>query len=213
VSLRERLERLEERERRLLGVALAIVVAGLVLFPPVTLFAFVHTKKSEVEDVRAAIQAILDEEEALEHARAEKVAITQRYSRPAPQLQAFLARLASEAGVEIPESQDRQVVPRGKKFEERSTKITLRKVGMLKLVKFLEKIEQSGHPVRITQFDVRKRGSEPDSYDVDMIVSAFDRKAPEPKAATRDAGAPSSADAGAKEEGEDTDKDKNEGEP
>ena len=68
-----------------------------------------------------------------------------------------------EVQVEIPESQDRQAVPHGKRFTERSTKITLRKVGMLKLVKFLEKIEQSGHPVRITQIDVRKRGTEPDS--------------------------------------------------
>jgi general secretion pathway protein M len=202
VSLRERLERLEERERRLLGVAVAIVVIAAILLPPVSLFAFVHSKKSEVDDVRAAIQAIVDEEESLAMARAEKLAITQRYSRPAPQLQAFLARLATEAGVEIPESQDRQMVPRGKKFEERSTKITLRKIGMLKLVKFLEKIVQSGHPVRITQFDVRKRGTEPDSYDVDMIVSAFDRKVTaEPKGgATRDAGAPPSDAGSAKEE-------------
>jgi general secretion pathway protein M len=213
MSLRERLERLEERERRLLGVALAIVIVGVILLPPVTLFAFVQSKKGEVEDVRAAIQAIVDEEAALEHARAEKVAITQRYSRAAPQLQAFLAGLASEAGVEIPESQDRQVVPRGKKFDERSTKISLRKVGMLKLVKFLERIELSGHPIRITQFDVRKRGSEPDSYDVDMVVSAFDRKAPEPKATIgRDGGAPSAGDAGAGK-GEDEDEDKDKGEP
>lgn len=213
MSLRERLDRLEDRERRLLGIALAIALAGAILLPPVSLFAYVQAKKGEVEDVRAAIQAILDEEESLERARAEKVAITQRYSRPAPQLQAFLARLAGEASVEIPESQDRQVVPRGKKFEERSTKITLRKVGLLKLVKFLEKIVQSGHPVRITQFDIRKRGSEPDSYDVDMIVSAFDRKAPEPKPGTaRDAGAPVAADAG-RPKGDEKDEDEDEDEP
>ena len=212
MSLRERLDRLEDRERRLLGIALAIVVVGAILLPPVSLFAFVHSKKSEVDDVRAAIQAIVDEQDALDSARSEKTAITQRYSRPAPQLQAFLARLASEAGVEIPESQDRQVVPRGKKFEERSTKITLRKIGMLKLVKFLEKIEQSGHPVRITQFDVRKRGSEPDSYDVDMIVSAFDRKV-EPKGTARDAGAPSAADASVPKSEDEADKDKDEEQP
>jgi hypothetical protein len=93
-------------------------------------------------------------------------------------------------------------VPHGKRFEERSTKITLRKVGLLKLVKFLEKIEHSGHPVRISQFDMRKRGSEPDSYDVDIVVSAFDRKA-EPKTAKvlRDGG-PSPA-ASADSEGDD----------
>jgi general secretion pathway protein M len=48
---------------------------------------------------------------------------------------------------------------------------------MLKLARFLERIEQSGHPVSITQLTIRKRGIEPDSYDVDMVVSAFERKA------------------------------------
>jgi general secretion pathway protein M len=189
VSIRERLERLEDRERRLLGIAVAVAVAGALLVPPVALAAVVHGKRGEVEDIQAAVQSILAEEESIAQSRAERAAITERYSRPAPQLQAFLARLASEASVEIPESQDRQVVPRGKRFDERSTKITLRKVGMLKLSRFLEKIVNSGHPVRITQIDIRKRGTEPDSYDVDMIVSAFDRKAPEKSAAAaRDGG-------------------------
>lgn len=189
MSVRERLERLDDREKRLLGVALGIALLGVVLLPPAALFAVLHSRRSDVEAVREAITAIGDSSAVIERGKAEKVAMAERYARTAPQLQAFLAGLASQAGVEIPESQDRQSVPRGKRFEERSTKITLRKVGMLKLVKFLEKIEQSGYPVKITQINVRKRGSEPDSYDVDLVVSAFDRKA-EPKAAGVDAGAP-----------------------
>jgi general secretion pathway protein M len=191
VNLRERLQGLEERERRLLGVALLIALTGVVLAPPIALYAVLHSKRSDVEAVRAAVASIEEQSELIERAKAEKVALTQRYRSPAPQLQAFLARLASEAGVEIPESQDRQAVPRGKRFDERSTKVTLRKVGMLKLVRFLEKIEHSGHPVKISQIDIRKR-PDPDSYDVDMVVSAFDRKAPEPKPgakADRDGGA------------------------
>jgi len=191
VSLADRLRGLEERERRLLGILIAMVVGALVLLPPAALYALVHSRQSEVDEIRSAIQAIEDERETVERAKAVKGAIEQRYASPAPPLAAFLARLASEAGVEIPESQDRQAVPHGKRFDERSTKITLRKVGLIKLVKFLEKIEHSGHPVRISQFDIRKRGAEPDSYDVDLVVSAFDRKA-EPKAAAkaaRDGGA------------------------
>jgi len=193
VSLRERLQGLEERERRLLGIALLVAVVGLVLAPPVALYAILHSRRSEVESVRAAIVAIEDQADVIELAKAQKGALEQRYKKPAPQLQAFLAKLASDVGVEIPESQDRQLVPRGKRFDERSTKITLRKVGMLKLVKFLEKIEQSGHPVKVSQLDIRKRSEAPDAYDVDMIVSAFDRKAlPEAKP-----GAKSERDGGA----------------
>ena len=193
MSLRERLQGLEERERRLLGIALLVAVVGLVLAPPVALYAILHSRRSEVESVRAAIVAIEDQADVIELAKAQKGALEQRYKKPAPQLQAFLAKLASDVGVEIPESQDRQLVPRGKRFDERSTKITLRKVGMLKLVKFLEKIEQSGHPVKVSQLDIRKRSEAPDAYDVDMIVSAFDRKAlPEAKP-----GAKSERDGGA----------------
>jgi general secretion pathway protein M len=182
VSLRERLQGLEERERRLLGIALLVAVVGVVLTPPIALYAVLHSRRSEVEAVRGALAAIEDQSEVIELAKAQKGALEQRYKKPAPQLQAFLAKLASDSGVDIPESQDRQSVPRGKRFDERSTKITLRKVGMLKLVKFLERIEHSGHPVKVSQIDIRKRTEAADSYDVDMIVSAFDRKAaPEPK--------------------------------
>lgn len=193
MSVRERLERLDDRERRLLGVALAIAIVGVVMLPPAALFAVLHSRRTDVEAVREAISAIGDSTAVIERGKADKGAIQERYARTAPQLQAFLAGLASQVGVEIPESQDRQAVPRGKRFDERSTKVTLRKVGMLKLVKFLERIEQSGFPVRVTQINVRKRGTEPDSYDVDLVVSAFDRKAPEPKAGGVDAGAPASS--------------------
>ena len=207
MSLADRLRGLEDRERRLLAILVAMVVGAILLLPPVALYALVHTRRGDVDEVREAIQAIEAEREVVERAKAGKGALEQRYASPAPPLAAFLARLASEAGVEIPESQDRQAVPHGKRFEERSTKLTLRKVGLIKLVKFLEKLEQSGHPVRISQFDIRKRGSEPDSYDVDLVVSAFDRKA-EPKAAkaARDGGAAPQASATSESDDKDEEK-------
>lgn len=192
MTLRERMERLEDRERRLLFIMLAIAAAAVVLLPPLAVSAMVHSRESDVEAVRDALAAIADEKEALERVKSEKSAIVQRYARPAPPLAAFLAGLASQSSLEILESQDRQAVPHGKKFEERTTKITLRKVGMLNLSKFLERIEQSGHPLRVSQFNLRKRGTEPDSYDVDMVVSAFDRKA-EPKSDKAQAAASASA--------------------
>ena len=68
-------------------------------------------------------------------------------------------------------------------YEERSTRITLRKVGMLPLAKFMESIERSGYPVKITKLNIRRSGSQPDQYDVSMTVSSFDRKVPEKKPA------------------------------
>jgi general secretion pathway protein M len=176
MKLSDRIARLEERERRLLAILGGVFGLIIVVLVPVGLAAMVHSKSNENEALRLAATDIQDSREALEKAKAQRQAILERYSRPAPQLAAFLAGLAQQVGVEIPETQDRQAVPHGKKFTERMTKVALRKTGMLKLVRFMEKIEQSGHPVSISQLNIRKRGSEQDSYDVEMVVSAFDRK-------------------------------------
>jgi general secretion pathway protein M len=177
MSLRERLDRLEERERRLLGI-LAVVVAGIVvLLMPLAVTAALHGSRSDNQALRDAIAQITAERPLIERGRALHKALEDRYSRPAPPLTSFLAKLAQEVEVDIPETQDRQSVPHGKRYEEKATKITLRKVGMLKVARLMERIEQSGHPLSISQLTIRKRGLEPDSYDVDMVVSAFERKA------------------------------------
>lgn len=183
MSISERLSRLEPRERRLLGVMGAVFGFMAFLAVPIAIAATVHAQASTNDALREAITSIEDAREQVEKAQAVRDAVTRRYATPAPALASFLARVASEAQIDIPESQDRQAVPHGKRYSERSTKITLRKVGMLKLVRLMEKIETSGHPVSISSLDIRKRASEPDSFDVDMVVSAFDRKAPEPKKA------------------------------
>ena len=51
----------------------------------------------------------------------------------------------------------------------------------------MERIEQSGHPVSISQLNIRKRGMEPDAFDVDMVVSAFERKPDKPAAKAKPA--------------------------
>jgi general secretion pathway protein M len=180
MNLSERIERLEPRERQLLAVLSGVLAVFLLLLVPVGVAALIGSKRSEIEELRDAIdqiQASRDELKTIERQRAQ---VIERYSRPAPPLAGLLEKLASQSQLAIPESQDRALVPHGKRFEERSTKIVLRKVGMLNLVNFMERVEQSGHPLTISKLNIRKRGTEPDSYDVEMIVSAFDRKA-EPK--------------------------------
>lgn len=184
MSLAEKIGRLEERERQLLAVMAVVGFVVLVLLLPLGVTALLHTSRGQNDELRAAIAEISDSRDVIERGRAVRRFLEDRYSRPAPPLASFLAGLAAEGGVEIPETQDRQPVPHGKRYEEKSSKITLRRIGMLKLARFLERIEQSGHPVSISQLTIRKRGVEPDSYDVDMVVSAFERKAEKPAAKT-----------------------------
>ena len=183
MSLAERLSRLEPRERRLLGIFGGIFGAMAFLAVPIAIAASVHGQASDNDALREAISSIEDSREKVAKAQAAREAVATRYANPAPPLAAFLSKIASEVQLEIPESQDRQAVPHGKRYSERSTKIVLRKVGMLKLIHLMERIETSGHPITLSALNIRKRAVEPDSFDVDMVVSAYDRKAPEPKKA------------------------------
>jgi len=177
VNIADRFARLDSREQRLLNTALLVVGVIVVVLVPIVLTILVHGRRSDNQALRDAADSITDAQEQIAKAKLEKAATLERYARPAPPLAAFLAGLATEAGIEIPESQDRQAVPHGKNYSERSTKIALHKVGMLKLAKFMERIEQAGNPIKISGLNIRKRGLEPDSYDVEMVVSAFDRSA------------------------------------
>ena len=43
------------------------------------------------------------------------------------------------------------------------------------IARFLESLEKSGHSIAISRLNIRKRSAEPDSYDVEIGVSAYDR--------------------------------------
>jgi general secretion pathway protein M len=61
---------------------------------------------------------------------------------------------------------------------------------MLAISKFLESIEQSGYPIMVSQIDLRKRAGEPDTYDIEVTISAFDKVEAPPAAPAATAGTP-----------------------
>jgi general secretion pathway protein M len=181
MTLQGRLDRLEPRERRLLGVLVGVFVLLVLLFIPAGFLTLLSSERADNDEIRDVINAIQDGREMVRKREAERQAILARYATPAPPLAALLEENAQKTDLEIPESQDRAVIPHGNEYEERSTKIVLRKVGMFNLVKLMESIAVSKYPLRISQLNIRKRGTGTDSYDVQMVVSAFDRKEKEKK--------------------------------
>jgi general secretion pathway protein M len=176
MNLRERFEQLDAREQRLLTILGGVLAVMLILLVPLLLSAMISSKRTSNEELHAAIQSIYDARDVIAAREAERRQMRDRYARPAPPLAAFIDKIASDLGIEIPESQDMPPAPHGKKFEERSTKLTLQKIGMLNLATFMERVENGGYPVRLTQLSIRKRATETDSYDVNLVISAFDRK-------------------------------------
>jgi general secretion pathway protein M len=187
VTFTERLDKLEPRERRLLGILTGLVVALLVLAVPMYAWSAVRGARDSNDQVRDLITDIYKARMGVGELRAKQEALLARYAKPAPALAGFIEDAAKQNNITVADSQDKPEVPHGKKYTERITVVKLHKVGMLNLVKLLEKIEQSGHPLAISRLNIRPRSGEPDSYEVELGVSAYDRKA-DPKEKEKDKG-------------------------
>lgn len=181
MNLQERIEQLAPRERLLLNVLIGFVLIFVVGLLPIMLWSSLAGRRAHNNQLREAIAAIHRARPLLAKRKMDKAMVLARYEKKAPALAGFIETEAKKHNVEIPESQPRSPLPHGKEFEERSERFTLRKVDLLSLVKFMEGIAQSPYPVTISELNIRKRSA--DSYDVSMVVSAFDRTAgskPEP---------------------------------
>ena len=194
MTLRERFDKLEPRERRLLTILLGMFAVIALLLVPVGIFSLVSGKRGENDEVRELINEIHSARAQVSERKARHDALLARYAKPTPPLGGFIEEKAKEAGLASPESQDRPEIPHGKRYTERLTVVKLHKVGLLGLSKTLEKIETSGHPVSITRLNIKPRANEPDSYEVELGVSAFDRKADAPGSASPAGSASASPD-------------------
>ncbi|XXT19779.1 hypothetical protein WME94_57120 [Sorangium sp. So ce429] len=176
MTLRERLDKLEPRERRLLTILLGFLAVCVLLLVPIGLASVASGKRTENQDVRDLLQSIYEASGKVSERKAQKDALLARYARPAPPLAGFIEDAAKQQGLAAAESQDRPDVPHGKKYTERVTVVKMHRIGMLGLAKMLERVESSGHPVAVTRLNIKPRAGEPDSYEVELGVSAFDRK-------------------------------------
>jgi general secretion pathway protein M len=176
MSWKDRLTRMDPRERRLLTVFFSVFAVIVPIVILVVTKRAVMVSQSENDQLRKVLDDLAESQQSLSKSDAMRQAIVARYGRAAPPLGALLDNQARQNGIEIPESQDRPVVPHGKRFDERSTRIQLRKVGLLSFARFMESVERAQYPIVFSRLDIRKRLSESDSYDVELIASAYDRK-------------------------------------
>lgn len=177
-SAKAMLERvkLNPREQRLMTILLAVLGGLLFVGLPIVIEVLLVSKRSEVEGMREALSAVQTARPRIRDQQAKRDAVATRYAQKAPPLAGFLEQAAKAQKLDVTDSVDRPEVPIGKRFVERNTVIHLKKAGMYGFAKFLEAIERSGHPVSVTRLNVRKRSAEPDSFDVELGVSAYDRK-------------------------------------
>jgi hypothetical protein len=193
MSIQDRLASLEPRERRLVGV-LVLVFAAMVLFAiPFGVSALLSDENEAHAQLTQAIERLETEGDAIRAQQDAQEALLKRYETAAPALAGFLSKAASASTLAIPESKPESPIGHGKRYEERPTAISFRKVGLLALVRFMERVSGGSEPIGITKLNVRKRGADPDSYDVQMTVSAYHRLAPKADKADKADKAPQEA--------------------
>ena len=140
----------------------------------------VSSRRAENEELRDALTSVNGARAKIQERKQKRDQIANRYSKKAPSLAGFIEQNASSNKLQVTDSVDRPDTPHGKKYVERHTVVHFKKSGMLSIAKFMESIEKSSYPVSISRLNVRKRSGEPDSYDVEVGVSAFDRNEPAP---------------------------------
>jgi len=182
---RIRPSRLSAREQRLLTLLGGVLAFFVLVVAPIVLETTIFSRKSQNDKLRSALEAVQSARPQVRERQARKDAVAVRYRKKAPALAGFLEQAARSQKLEVTDSQDRPEVPIGKRYTERNTVIHLKKAGMYAIAKFIENLEKSGDAVAVTRLNVRRRTGEPDSYDVEIGVSAYDRSE-QPRATDKD---------------------------
>jgi general secretion pathway protein M len=170
----------------------ALVAVGVLLgILPLALQALAWSRLRDNNELRETLVKVQSSRSELRLQSQRKESVAQRYANKAPPLAGFLEQQARAHKLEISDSSDRSEVPHGKRYVERLTSVHLKKAGMLPIARFLEALEQSGHPLAISRLSIRKRSGEPNSFDVELGVSAYDRSEVKETASSKAAPVPS----------------------
>lgn len=149
---------------------------GLVLLP-VSLEVWSWFSASHNAHLTEALSSVQSARADLAQRKARSQGIAARYAKKAPALGGLLEQEAKKAQIQLTDSVDRPEVATGKMYVERQTVVHMKKTAIVPILLMLEGVEQSGFPLTVPRLNLRKRGGEPDAYDVELGVSAFDRNA------------------------------------
>lgn len=181
-SLRDRFDRLSQRERTLVG---ALGVTFIVLLTLVVGFLITDGLSSMEERNAGMRQALKDidlHRDAYLRQKARTAQLESRLGRSSMQLGGFLEQCAKDAGVDIPESNERPPAQAGKQYVEHATDLRLTRVKLDALVDFMRRIETGPNMVVVSALSVHVRDDHHQELDVEMTVSTWERATLKPSA-------------------------------
>jgi general secretion pathway protein M len=166
---------ISDRERRTMRILVVLLPSVLLVVGLVASQIAIGRRRSEIESLIEARTTVEDARTRVAEAKARKQQLAQRYGSKAPSLSGYLDQEARAEKLDVADHADRPEGKVGKRFSERHHVMHVRKAGMRPVAMFLERIAKSPYPLSVSRLLIAKRGSEPDSYDVEFGVSAYDR--------------------------------------
>lgn len=174
-ALRDKWERLSQRERTMVGAMGVTFVIMVTLIVGFLITDGLSSMEERNADMRQALRDLDTQRDSYLRMKAKAAQMDTRLGAQPVQLQGYVENAAKEAGVEISDSTDRPAAAAGKKFIERTVDLHLKPVTIDQLTKFMKAIETGRSLVVVTSLIVHTRDDKHQQLDVDMSVATFER--------------------------------------
>jgi len=168
-------ERMPTREKRsvtILGIAIVVVAASLVIY---LVFSSISDLEQSNGEIREALAAINKNRDSFLEAKARAAAQEARLGSDPPQLVADIEAAAREEALQIAESNERPPVSASKRWIEHDVDLKVREVDLKTLTSFLKRVETGKRPIFFTHLSLKRRFSEADKLDAELTAVAFER--------------------------------------
>ena len=181
-ALRDKWERLSQRERTMVGALGVTFVVMVTLIVGFFISDGLATKDQSNRDMRQALHDLDKKRDEYLRNKAKAAQLEVRLGQTPVQLGSYLEAASKEAGFSIPESSDRPPTQVNKFFIEHTFDLTVREITLDQLTRFLKAVETGRNLVVVTKLQVRTRDDHHQKLDVDITVSTYERSAAKPAA-------------------------------
>lgn len=177
--MRERLEAIwngfNDREKRLVGIMLAVGVACVVVLPMYLLSSSIAALEDENEEIVAVMRDIERAAPRLAEREAARRAAESRYDRPAIALSSLLEREAGQEQVTISATTNQPEVQQGN-YRRRHVRATIPNTSLRPIVHLMNALEAQPFPIALERIHMDHFAPGEDRYNVELGVITYDRQ-------------------------------------
>jgi general secretion pathway protein M len=177
--LQERWDQITPRERALISIGGAVIVAAILIFSIVTIQKRLSSLSEKNESTRLALLALSRHRETL---LTEGPADAQRQiTADAPKLDSYLDEIINELKLQSPAYPSRKENPKGE-YVEVSMDIRMPKpLTIFELKDLLERIESKDPKVVVRELNIRRNFTDKSKVDVSLVIATYKKPAAKDK--------------------------------